>query len=83
MLKYAIAFFVAMIMSATFVNYQGPASPIPVGLADVKATSLGVWKRREGLIPEVKVTGAFRKYRYMVDVNNKNENRDADGFGNE
>ncbi|MDQ5934483.1 MAG: hypothetical protein QG574_1789 [Cyanobacteriota bacterium erpe_2018_sw_21hr_WHONDRS-SW48-000092_B_bin.40] len=84
MVKYAVAFFVAMILSSSFVNYKFPPSRMPAGVADVISSSLGVWKRREGLIPEVKIVDSYRKLRYIGDVNNKNENRDADapGMGN-
>jgi hypothetical protein len=84
MLKYALAFFAAMIISSTFVNYQYPPSRMPAGIAGVIPTSLGIWNRREGLIPEIKVVDSYRNFRFMGGVNNKNENRDADspGFGN-
>ncbi|MFA7336509.1 MAG: hypothetical protein WC028_06960 [Candidatus Obscuribacterales bacterium] len=84
MVKYAVAFFVAMILSSSFVNYQFPPGKIPAGVADVISSSLGVWKRREALVPEIKVVDSYRKLRYIGDVNNKNENRDADapGMGN-
>ncbi|MFA6208526.1 MAG: hypothetical protein WCT03_05830 [Candidatus Obscuribacterales bacterium] len=84
MVKYAVAFFVAMILSSSFVNFKLPASPMPAGIAGVIATSLGVWKRREGVIPEIKIVDSYRKIRYIGGVNGKNENRDADapGMGN-
>ncbi len=84
MVKYAVAFFVAMILSSSFVNFQFPPGRMPAGVADVIATSLGVWKRKEGLIPEIRVVDSYRKLRYIGGVNGKNENRDADapGMGN-
>lgn len=84
MVKYAVAFFVAMILSSSFVNFQFPPSPLPAGIGGVVVTSLGVWKRKEGLVPEIKVVDSYRNFRYIKDVNNKNENRDADtpGMGN-
>ncbi len=84
MVKYAVAFFLAMILSSSFVNYQFPPSKIPAGVAGIANTSLGVWKRREGLVPEVRVVDSYRKIRYIHDVNNRNENRDGDspGMGN-
>ncbi|CAN5369387.1 hypothetical protein BH11CYA1_BH11CYA1_30450 [soil metagenome] len=84
MVKYAVAFFLAMILSSSFVNFKYPPGKMPAGVADVIGSSHGVWKRREGLIPEVRVVDSYRKLRYMRDVNDKNENRDADapGMGN-
>ena len=84
MVRYAVAFFIAMILSSSFVNYKFPPGKMPAGVADVIPTSLGAWKRHEGLVPEVQVVDSYRKLRYMSTVNDKNENRDADapGMGN-
>lgn len=84
MKKYVIAFIVAMIVSSTFVNFQFPASKMPAGIADMGTTSLGVWKRREGVIPEIKITDSYRRLRFITEINDRNENRDADspGIGN-
>lgn len=67
-----------MIVSSSFVNYHFPPSRMPAGVADFGATSLGVWKRREGVIPEIKITDSYRHIRIIDEVNNRNENRDAD-----
>lgn len=84
MRKYVIAFIIAMIVSSSWVNYQFPPYRTPAGIADFGPTSLGVWKRREGLIPEIKITDSYRHLRFITDINNRNENRDAEspGIGN-
>jgi len=78
MTKYVIGFIIALLMSSQFVNYQGPPSKIPASVSATKPTTLGVWKRREMNVGEIKVVESAAVRRYSIDVNNKNENRDAD-----
>jgi hypothetical protein len=81
-MKYIIAFVVVMIVSSAIVNYQFPPAKMPVGIAGVVDSEMGVWKRREGLIPEIKIVDGNRLIRYASKVSNKHENREAELPGN-
>lgn len=78
MLKYVLAFIAVMFITSMFLYPPYPPGKIPAGFAGVQPTSAGVWKKREGLITEIKVVDSNRNMRFVTDVNNKNENNDAD-----
>ena len=78
MLKYVLAFIAVMFITSMFLYPPYPAGKIPAGIAGAQPTSVGVWKKREMIITEIKVVDSKRMLRFATEVNDKNENNDAD-----
>ncbi|MBN9396521.1 MAG: hypothetical protein J0H83_14830 [Candidatus Melainabacteria bacterium] len=79
-MKYIIAFVVILAVSAGFrgLIYDAGKVPAAIAIGDVGPSELGVWKRRDPFIPEIKMTESARIYRFVTGVSDRHENRDAD-----
>jgi hypothetical protein len=79
-MKYIVAFIAILALSAGFrgLIYDAGKTPMAMAIGDVAPTELGVWKRRDPFIPEIKMTENARIFRFSTNVSGAHENRDAD-----
>jgi hypothetical protein len=72
-------FLIALLLSCLLnsIVFDVPPSPVPVGIGDSKAGSLGL-TREEADIPEINYTQATHPNRYMTGIDDKSPERNVE-----